>query len=146
MWYNLAKTSQTRFNYMDIGHDGYETGEYGCAYLYIYTKNEGFQSIQESEKNKAHYQVARNHPEMKDFSETSENNLFRGRIDICKKQASIVGCEECSGFSLRGNPGINIKICARYKKDLLDSIFSEFGSLKIFDMEEDAYRWTGPMA
>ncbi len=122
---------------MDIGHTEYE-GSYGCNYIWIYTKDKGFEFVPETSSQRSHYEVLRRNPDLRSFDGFNEKKLFQGRVDDCKKVASISGCNDCSGLSLASYPQ-KVKECSYHRSKLLESISKQFGNIKIMDLQSRHY-------
>jgi len=121
-WYKRAKTFNIDSNYLDIGHSGFLNQEYGCNHIYILTKEGQFLSIPETKEVSAHgYWLEKQY----------ENNIqyiYKGRIDTCKKVASLTGTSNCHLGAYSHMNGSQEAFCERMKHLCKQQIYHRFGN------------------
>ena len=120
-WYKRAQESVYDLddNYLNIGHSGFNEGKYGCNYLWFFFKNGSFNFVKETD-------LVNNHGTWRNNSNLENNYIFKGRIDICKKIASLSGCDVCLSSDTPTN-GAREAFCERMKHMCMDNIHQKFG-------------------
>jgi hypothetical protein len=109
---------------MDIAHSGYKDEKYGCNHLWV-QHPESFVHATETKTQRFH-----------DDRIEKADAMYKGRIDTCKKQGSLIGINICSPHALSTNP-INEKRCERAKEKALRNVKLEFGSqIEIWELYE----------
>lgn len=89
--YTKKSPKKKEFNsYFEIGHDWFDDPSKNserCAYIWAMTNQGKFICEQESEEIRSHSFLTKNF--------YSEYIVYKGRIDTCKKVASIASCGAC---------------------------------------------------
>lgn len=121
-WYKRAQNSVYDLdnNYLSVGHSGYNNGEYGCNHLWYFFNNGLLRNIPETER-------INNHGTWRTEGEIENGVLYKGRVDTCKKVASLTPCSDCY---LSGNTPMNYAkeaFCERMKHMCIDKIHQKFG-------------------
>lgn len=127
MWYKVAKNldyvSKNVPTYFDVGHSGFFSGQYGCNHIWVLRKDGEFVCFEETPDFRFH-----------NGKITEMDDLFKGRVDACKKEASIVGIDICSPTYIENLP-MNEARCERMKTRAIKCIKDKFGQdIKIIDL------------
>jgi hypothetical protein len=123
-WYKKAqrqKVYDLDDSYTNIGHSGLSEGIYGCNYIWVFYKNGSFKHTKETS-------LINSHEIWKIRGEISSDYIYKGRVDICNKIASLTACDVC--FESIGVPtnAAREMFCIRMKEVCKNAIYQVFGN------------------
>lgn len=103
-------------NYFSVGHDWFDNRiSKGCAYMWYLTTSGEFICEQESDDIPHHGKIKHN--------KSAYNMAYKGRVDVCFKQASITTCEGCLDERSRRTA----EECEGLRRMAMDYIKQRFG-------------------
>ncbi len=120
-WYKRSQSSYNFENYLNIGHPGFDKGEYGCNYLWFFYKNGTFKHTKETES-------INNHANWQYEHELSGDYIYKGRVDACKKTASLTSCGGCLNYTKNTINIAKEMFCERLKDVCKNQIYRVFGN------------------
>jgi len=123
-WYKKAQNEQVYDlddNYLNIGHSGFEKGEYGCNYLWFFYRNGSFRHTKETD-------LVNNHGTWKVEGDLSDDYIYKGRVDTCKRMASLTACDACFNRNLMPMNAAREMYCKRMKEVCKNNIHQTFGN------------------
>jgi hypothetical protein len=121
-WYVKAQEQKDLYdNYFSIGHSGFNEGKYGCNYIWVFYKNGSFRVIEETD-------LVNNHGTWNIEGELQRDYIYKGRVDTCKKVASITACDFCFDSQMTPTNGTREMFCERMKHMCKDIIYKKFGN------------------
>lgn len=123
-WYKRAqeqKVYDLDDSYLDIGHSGFNQGKYGCNYIWVFYKSGEFKAIEETD-------LINNHGTWKNEGALERDYIYKGRVDSCKKIASMTPCDTCLDSAIKPMNGAREAFCERMKHICKSNIYQRFGN------------------
>ena len=123
-WYKKAQGEQVYDldnNYLNIGHSGFDKGEYGCNYIWVFYRNGSFKHTKETD-------LVNNHGTWRTEGELSDDYIYKGRVDTCNKIASLTACDTCFDRVSAPMNAAKEMYCAKMKEVCKSNIYQIFGN------------------
>lgn len=123
-WYKKAqqqKVYDLDDSYLEIGHSGFNKGEYGCNYIWVFYKNGSFKTVKETD-------LVNNHGTWRTEGELESDYIYKGRVDTCRKIASLTACDVCLDSGMNPMNGAREAFCERMKHICESNIRQRFGN------------------